>query len=100
LAVVAGAPDDATVGTPFGEHSLDAYLRSRTAELVLHGVDLATQVDVPAEALAECGLFLMERAAQSGHGLEVVRALSGRGALPPGFNVLAQWMPLSDSPAR
>lgn len=100
LALVAGAPDDATVGTPFGEHSLDAYLRSRTAELVLHGVDLATEVAVPPEALAECGLFLMERAAQGGHALEVVRALSGRGALPPGFNVLAQWMPLSDSPAR
>jgi hypothetical protein len=100
LAVVAGAPDDATVGTPFGEHTLDAYLRTRTAELVLHGVDLGTHVDVPPEALVECGLFLMERAARSGHGLEVVRALSGRGALPPGFNVLAQWMLLSDSPAR
>ena len=98
--MVAGAPDDATVTTPFGEQALDAYLRSRTAELVLHGVDLATHVDVPPEALAECGLFLMERAARCGHGLEVVRALSGRGALPPGFNVLARWMLLSDSPAR
>jgi hypothetical protein len=87
LAMVAAAPDDAKVGTPFGEQTLDGYLRSRTAELLLHGVDLGTDADVPPEALVECGAFLMERAVRSGRGLEVLSALSGRGTLPPGFNV-------------
>ena len=87
IAVVAAAPDDATLGTPFGEQRLDTYLRSRTAELVLHGLDLGTDVSAPPDALAECGMFLVERAVRSGHGLEVVRALSGRAALPADFNV-------------
>ncbi|HSS10208.1 MAG TPA: maleylpyruvate isomerase N-terminal domain-containing protein [Acidimicrobiales bacterium] len=87
LAMVAAAPEDATVGTPFGERKLDTYLRSRTAELVLHGVDLGTDVTVPSEALVECGGFLVDRAVRTGHGLDVVRALSGRGTLPPGFTV-------------
>lgn len=87
LAVVAGAPDDAKVGTPFGEQTLDTYLRSRTAELLLHGVDLGTDVYTPLEALVECGAFLVERAVRSGRGLVVLRALSGRGTLPPNFNV-------------
>jgi Mycothiol maleylpyruvate isomerase N-terminal domain len=87
LVTVAAAPDDATVGTPFGEQTLDAYLRSRTAELVLHGMDLGTGVDPPPDALIECGAFLVERAVRGGQGLDVVRALSGRGLLPPGFNV-------------
>jgi hypothetical protein len=87
LAVVASAPDDATVGTPFGQQMLATYLRSRTAELVLHGLDLETSISPPSEALAECGAFLVERALQRGRGLEVVLALSGRHALPPDFNV-------------
>jgi Mycothiol maleylpyruvate isomerase N-terminal domain len=87
LSTVEAAPDDATVGTPFGQQTLDSYLRSRTAELVLHGLDLETNVDVPPEALVDCGAFLVERAVRQGSGLIVVRALSGRGPLPPDFNV-------------
>ena len=85
--VIASAPEDAKVGTPFGERRLDDYLRSRTAELVLHGLDLGTDVQPPPDALAECGTFLVTSAVSSGRGIEVVRALSGRGALAPGFNV-------------
>jgi Mycothiol maleylpyruvate isomerase N-terminal domain len=87
LATVDAAPDDAKVGTPFGEQTLDTYLRSRTAELVLHGLDLATNVEVPPEALVECGAFLVERAVRRHLGPDVVRALSGRGTLPPEFTV-------------
>ena len=58
LATVTAAPDGARVGTPFGEQTLDTYLRSRTAELLLHGVDLGTDVDPPSAALVECGAFL------------------------------------------
>ena len=86
LAVVAAAPDDATVGTPFGRQSLDSYLRSRTAELVLHGLDLGTAVEPPMEAVIESAVFLVTRAATAGRGVEVLHALSGRGTLPPGFS--------------
>jgi Mycothiol maleylpyruvate isomerase N-terminal domain len=87
LATVDAAPNDARVGTPFGEQTLDSYLRSRTAELVLHGLDLATDIEVPPDALVDCGAFLVQRAVGHGFGVEVVRALSGRGTLPPDFNV-------------
>jgi Mycothiol maleylpyruvate isomerase N-terminal domain len=87
LATVAEAPDDAEVGTPFGPQTLEQYLRSRTAELVLHGLDLGTDVEPPAVALAECGAFLVERAVRQGQGLEVVLALSGRRPLSPNFSV-------------
>jgi len=87
LAVVTAAPDDSTVGTPFGEQTLDAYLRSRSAELVLHGLDLGSGIEPPVEALIECAVFLTKRATMSGRGVEVVRALSGRGTLAPGFSV-------------
>jgi hypothetical protein len=87
LAMVVAAPDGARVGTPFGELALDAYLPSRTAELVLHGLDLGTGIHAPPEALVGCGLFLIERAVGNGQGEDVVRALSGRGLLPAGFSV-------------
>jgi hypothetical protein len=85
--MVAAAPNDAKLGTPFGEQTLDAYLRSRSAELVLHGFDLGTSLEPSPEALVECGAYLIELGVRRGRGLDVVRALSGRGTLPPGFNV-------------
>lgn len=87
MQVVAAAPDDAVVGTPFGPQTLDAYLRSRTAELVLHGLDLGTGLQPPPEAIVECGIALVEMAVRRGLGVDVLRALSGRGALPPRFSV-------------
>ena len=87
LTVIASAPEGALVGTPFGQRLLDSYLPSRTAELVLHGLDLDTSIDPPAEALADCGAFLVSQAVGRGHGVDVVRALSGRGTLPAGFSL-------------
>jgi len=54
-----------------GEQTLDTYLRSCAAELVLHGLDLGTNLEPPPEALAECGAFLVERAVRRGRGLDV-----------------------------
>jgi len=82
--VVAAASEEAKVGTAFGEGTLDSYLRSRTAELLLHGMDLGTDVDPLPEVLVASGAFLVER---SGRCLEVLRALSGHGTLSPSFNV-------------
>jgi mycothiol maleylpyruvate isomerase-like protein len=87
VAVVASAPDDAVVGTPFGERPLATYLRSRTAELVLHGLDLDTSIEVPAEPLEDCATFLATQAVRNGHGVDLVRALSHRGTLEPGLSV-------------
>jgi hypothetical protein len=87
VGVLGAAPDDAVAGTPFGTIPLPAYLLSRIAELVLHGLDLGTDVAPPDEALVACGEAIVSRAVQRGLGVEVVRALSGRAALPPGFNV-------------
>ena len=87
LAVIASAPDDAVVGTPFGARSLDSYLPSRAAELVVHGLDLDASVEPSAEVLQECGAFLVSQAIRGGRGVEVVRALTGRGTLPHGFSV-------------
>jgi len=50
-------------------------------------MDLGTNVEVPADGLVECGGFLVEQAVRRGEGLDVVRAFSGRGVLPPGFNI-------------
>jgi hypothetical protein len=85
--VVAAASEEAKVGTAFGEGTLDSYLRSRTAELLLHGMDLGTDVDPLPEVLVASGAFLVERAVRSGRCLEVLRALSGHGTLSPSFNV-------------
>jgi hypothetical protein len=86
------------VGTPFGEQRLANFLRSRTAELVLHGLDLGTDIEVPADALVECGVSLMETAVREGYGMEVVRALSGRGTLPPGLQRLLSHPPVTSLP--
>ena len=88
IAVVAAAPDDAMVGTPFGRQPLEDYLRSRIAELVLHGLDLGTAIEPPSEAVAACGAFLVSRAVRNGRGVEVIQALSGRGSLPAGFSAV------------
>jgi len=44
-------------------------------------------VDAPAEALADCGAFLVSQAVGGSRGVDVARALSGRGTLAGGFNV-------------
>jgi uncharacterized protein (TIGR03083 family) len=91
LALVAATPLSAQLGTPFGERSLGSYLPSRTAELTVHSIDLADALgvtaSVPDRALRETIEFLGTFAARQGQGISVIRALSGRAALPDGFSV-------------
>jgi uncharacterized protein (TIGR03083 family) len=91
--IAAAASEDTVVGTPGGPVTLAAYLPSRTAELVLHGLDLAAALghdavvpQVPADSLTATAGFLAERATARGHGLDVVLGLSGRRPLPIGFS--------------
>jgi hypothetical protein len=87
LAVIAAAANDAEVGTPFGRMPLCDYLPSRAAELVVHGLDLGTDVQPPDDALRGCLTFLVDRAVSRGDGVQVALALTGRAELPTGFSV-------------
>ena len=85
------APDE-LVQTPAGGIRVDSYLASRTAELVVHTYDLAAAlglpVEFPAPVLAETVGVLARTGAERGHGVELLRALTGRGGLDAGFSVV------------
>ena len=82
-------PSDAVVGGPAGTMPLALYLPSRTAELTIHGLDIAralgVEVTPPPRALRESLLFVAHRAS-SRSGEEVLLALTGRGRLPDGYS--------------
>jgi hypothetical protein len=82
---------DAALGSPVRTMTLAEYLPSRTAELTVHALDLVSVLDVevapPTQALRESLTFMAEVSARRGHGEIVLRALAGRGELPPGFSV-------------
>ncbi|HLI15380.1 MAG TPA: maleylpyruvate isomerase family mycothiol-dependent enzyme [Acidimicrobiales bacterium] len=83
---VAGADDDALVGTRAGGMRLDDYLPTRTVELVVHGLDLAAAIGSratpPSGALGEVLHLLVDAACAQGRGVELCRALTGRSAAP------------------
>lgn len=90
VALVGRTPLDATVSGPAGTVSLQGYLPSRIAELTIHGLDVLAAIGAegapPPGALAE-SLAFVGRASARHHGVAVLRALTGRGDLPPGFSV-------------
>ncbi|MGE2714100.1 maleylpyruvate isomerase family mycothiol-dependent enzyme [Mycolicibacterium litorale] len=71
---------------------LQAYLPTRTFELAVHGLDIAraTGLDYapPPEVLAAATRLAADIAAVSGHGEQVLLALTGRAALPPSFSIV------------
>ena len=75
-----------------GGMRLDEYLRTRTFELVVHGYDIAAasgvEPDFDAAALLDAATLAAEVAVSTGRGAELLLALSGRRALPPGFSVV------------
>lgn len=78
------------VTTRFGTLRLDAYVRTRQLELVVHGFDLAAALDAsfspPPEALTDALHLLVEVAHARGRGETLLAAMTGRipsaGALP------------------
>lgn len=92
-ALVDHADDDLAVPTPFGTIRLVDYLATRAFELTVHGLDVATAggVRVPeltAGSIRHALRLAVDRAAERDEDALVLRALTGRAPLPPGFSVL------------
>jgi uncharacterized protein (TIGR03083 family) len=71
---------------------LYAYLPTRTFELVVHSMDIAAAVDIsftpPAEVLEQATVLAARVATALGEGPTVLRALTGRTPLDPGFSIV------------
>ncbi len=85
--------DDPLVTTIFGGMRLSAYLPTRTFELVVHGLDIADALGVPAPDFSapvwSDALALASQVAARGERAPVLlRALTGRARLPEGFSVV------------
>lgn len=85
--------DDPLVSTIAGGMRLSVYLRTRLFELVVHGQDIADALGVAPPAFsAEVWTAALELAARTAvlreRGPELLRALTGRAALPSGFTVV------------
>jgi uncharacterized protein (TIGR03083 family) len=91
-AALAAARDDDLVTTAAGGMRVCDWLPTRTFELVVHGTDIAAATEVafaaPPEAVAEAVALAARIAAAVGHGELVLRALTGRAALPEKFSVV------------
>jgi uncharacterized protein (TIGR03083 family) len=90
---VAEATDpDVVVHTIVGGMRVAAYLPTRTFELCVHGLDIAAAtgitVDLPPQAVEEASALAAVSAAQRGLGPDLLLAMTGRRALPPGFSVV------------
>jgi uncharacterized protein (TIGR03083 family) len=71
---------------------LRTYLPTRTFELAVHGLDIARAAGggyaPPSDVLAEAMRLAADVAVISGHGSQVLLALTGRSALPPDFSIV------------
>ena len=85
--------DDPLITTIAGGMRLSVYLETRTFELVVHGVDIADALGVAPPAF---GVEVWRAALELAAGVvaltdqapAVVRALTGRAGLPPGFSIV------------
>lgn len=85
--------DDPVIATIAGGMRLSVYLETRTFELVVHGVDIADALGVapPAFASPVWRSALQLAAAVVALGADspvLLRALTGRASLPPGFSIV------------
>ncbi|WP_229072875.1 maleylpyruvate isomerase N-terminal domain-containing protein [Actinoplanes sp. DH11] len=89
---LAAATDDDLVATPAGGMRVADWLPTRTFELVVHGSDAAVAAGVPItfdqDTLTEAAALAARTAVAVGDGPAALRALTGRGPLPPGFSVV------------
>ena len=84
--------DDFILATPQGGMRLIDYLQLRTMELVIHGGDFARALGVeatpPASGMQVALQVLTGVAVAEGRGPDLADALTGRSALPAGYNLL------------
>ena len=87
-----GADEAAVVATPAGGMFLRDFLAVRTFELAVHALDIAAATgvggDLPAPVLAAAATLAATTAVEVGDGATVLRALTGRAALPEGYSAL------------
>lgn len=87
-----GRPSNSVLTTIAGAMELDEYLRTRTFELVVHGLDIAGAaglvVEYDAVAFVDAAILAAEIAAITGRAPDLLLALTGRRALPDGFSVV------------
>jgi uncharacterized protein (TIGR03083 family) len=82
------------ITTAAGGMHLEAYLPTRSFELVVHSLDIAAAVpDVEGPEFSDQLLSQVARVAATsavllGHGVELMLALTGRATLSPGFSVV------------
>jgi len=88
LAVVASAADDDPVNTFAGQISLVEYLATRVVEVGVHTLDLQRATGAPAELPPSVTEVVLQVLVQLASPVPLILALSGRHALPSGFNVL------------
>ncbi len=91
-AALATISDDPVVESAAGGMRLYAWLPTRTFELAVHSLDIATSAaisaDLPETVLADATALAARIAAASGDATTVLRALTGRGPLPDCFSVV------------
>jgi uncharacterized protein (TIGR03083 family) len=92
VAALASVEDDDVVQTPAGGMRVVDWLATRTFELVVHGLDLAAAAglpaDLPDDLVADAAVLATRIAAAVGDAPTVLRAMTGRAPLPPGFSVV------------
>ena len=93
VGAVEGLDDNAAVATNIGAVRLIDYLPTRVLEVVVHTLDIADAAGVAFEpghdGLRVSLALLGEIAVENGDGAALALGLSGRRALPGGYNVLA-----------
>jgi hypothetical protein len=83
---------DPLVETAAGGMRLDAWLPTRTFELAVHSIDIATSAELPAQlpnpVISEAAQLAARTAVANGDGIAVLTALTGRQQLPTGFSIV------------
>lgn len=92
MARLAAVDPDELIETIAGGIRIRCYVPTRTVELVVHGLDIAAAAGLPVTfsrpTLAEAATVLARTGVELGRGPELLAALTGRAALPPGFSTV------------
>lgn len=88
LALVAATADDEAVNTFAGQITLVEYLATRVVELGVHTLDLQRATGQPAELHPDTSAVIVSVLTALASPVTLVLALTGRAALPAGYNVL------------